>query len=613
MRIFSSLKNQVAQMSSRFILGLFLGFIALAASLALGVVSFRSQAAANQNPRYGVWMKNLAGGDYVQELNGLQVGDKVRVQLLVINDRENNTIDNLQFYAAPAHNGIYSWIQADSLGKYGVSHAKYSIPDNARMKYIPSTTELATKVRDGQLQNDWIFTSFADNSSNESRLFANSSDRNTGFHLQNLASGPNFSYLVYFDLEVVANNTPIFNNHPEDQPTFQVRKVGESQWRTSLNGLTANDELEFKVYAHNTQRGTIAFGTKAGVSNWTSAENRNLTLTGFVDADNANRAQSNVSLSSAANFSLEYINGSTRFQGRPTLDVQPFDPNATQADGIVSASGLTIGTLGQQEGCWDFLMTITFRARIKQTIPTPSPTPTPTPIVTPSPTPSPTPTPVVTPSPTPTPTPVVTPSPTPSPTPTPTPTPGPQCNSSCSNNSQCPSSMICSNGQCRNPQCVNESSCGCGQREHTGFAVEKYEDIDGDGSRDSNEKGLDWQFEWDKNHDENWRSYETYASSNGRGGTVGDLKENDVIRIREKNKDGWKHTTSAEVTLTMRKNEIQIAIFGNQRIKPTPVTPGETPKELPRTGFDPGAGLGLSASLTLIGVGLKVMSIRLRA
>lgn len=171
--------------------------------------------------------------------------------------------------------------------------------------------------------------------------------------------------------------------------------------------------------------------------------------------------------------------------------------------------------------------------------------------------------------------------------------------------------MICSNGQCRNPQCTGESSCSCGQREYTGFAVEKYEDVDGDGSRDGGEKGLDWKFEWDRNHDENWRAYETYANSNGRGGTVGDLKENDVIRIREKGKDGWKHTTSAEITLTMRKNEIQVAVFGNQRTKPTIITK-EPPKELPTTGFNPSAGLGLSLSLSLIGVGLKLLSWRVR-
>lgn len=171
--------------------------------------------------------------------------------------------------------------------------------------------------------------------------------------------------------------------------------------------------------------------------------------------------------------------------------------------------------------------------------------------------------------------------------------------------------MICSNGRCRNPQCVDKDSCSCGNQEYTGFAIEKYEDKDGDRSRDSDENGLDWEFEWDRNHDNNWRAYVTYANNNGRGGTVGEMKENDVIRIREKGKDGWTHTTAAEVTLTMRKNEIQIAVFGNQRTKPT-VTTNKPPEKLPTTGFDMNVGMGLSASLMLMSLGLKLLSWRLR-
>ncbi len=80
-----------------------------------------------------------------------------------------------------------------------------------------------------------------------------------------------------------------------------------------------------------------------------------------------------------------------------------------------------------------------------------------------TPTPFPTPTPTPTPTPSPTPTPTPTPSPTPlgaSPTPTPTPIPG--CGFSCTTNVDCPSTMICYVGSCRNPSCVTAASCICG-------------------------------------------------------------------------------------------------------------------------------------------------------
>ncbi len=149
---------------------------------------------------------------------------------------------------------------------------------------------------------------------------------------------------------------------------------------------------------------------------------------------------------------------------------------------------------------------------------TPSPSPTPTATPTKSPSPTPTPTPTKSPSPSPTASPVpqcntsctsssqclsgmtcyipngstagncrktscltesdcvcatATPSPTPTSSPTQSPTPSPtaspvaQCNSVCTSNSNCPSSMICyipsgsTAGNCRNTQCLSETDCTC--------------------------------------------------------------------------------------------------------------------------------------------------------
>jgi hypothetical protein len=176
-------------------------------------------------------------------------------------------------------------------------------------------------------------------------------------------------------------------------------------------------------------------------------------------------------------------------------------------------------------------------------------------------------------APTPTPTPSPTPTPTPTPTPSPSPSPVPQCNSICSQNSECPSSMTCSGGYCRNPQCTESTSCTCTQAPKAAFIIEKFNDRNGDGVRGSSEGGLSWEFEWQLNSDGNWRKYQTYSNQSGRGGTVGDLSSGDVVTIREMDKEGWEHTTATEVSLTMELGQTKKASFGNRQ----PTTPGVTP------------------------------------
>ncbi|MFC1647254.1 hypothetical protein ACFL1A_03140 [Patescibacteria group bacterium] len=51
--------------------------------------------------------------------------------------------------------------------------------------------------------------------------------------------------------------------------------------------------------------------------------------------------------------------------------------------------------------------------------------------------------------------------PAPSNTPTPTPTPVIECNDSCTTDSQCPDSLVCSGDLCRNPDCTEEADCSC--------------------------------------------------------------------------------------------------------------------------------------------------------
>src|SRR5260221_5464662 len=60
-----------------------------------------------------------------------------------------------------------------------------------------------------------------------------------------------------------------------------------------------------------------------------------------------------------------------------------------------------------------------------------------------------------------TPTPTPTGTATATPTGTPTPTPVAQCGTTCTTNSDCPTSMVCYVGDCRNPSCTTSSTCLC--------------------------------------------------------------------------------------------------------------------------------------------------------
>lgn len=120
----------------------------------------------------------------------------------------------------------------------------------------------------------------------------------------------------------------------------------------------------------------------------------------------------------------------------------------------------------------------------------------------------------------------------------------------------------------------------------------KFDDRNGNAVRDYNEPGLSWEFEWDYNGDNSWRSYVTYDTKNGEGGRVGGLYEGDRVRIREKAKDGWTPTTATQVEITVHQGFTTYVAFGNQATKPTveivkpTVQAGEKVKALPKTGFD---------------------------
>lgn len=210
----------------------------------------------------------------------------------------------------------------------------------------------------------------------------------------------------------------------------------------------------------------------------------------------------------------------------------------------IHTTGVSIGELpaGQQ-------FQVTFKVTVSNvppvTTPSPSPTVTPTPSPSPSPSPTPTVTPSPSPSPSPSPTPTVTPTPSPSPSPSPTPTP---------------------KGK---------------------FKICKFEDTNGNGTRDSGETGLSWDFVYRLNdgvdHTYATRAgswYEIWNQNKGCGDWI-EVPENTLVKAIEKENSDWQITTDKEQTATIHAgNEITFHFGNRKKSQPTP-TPSSSPTPTP--------------------------------
>jgi len=154
------------------------------------------------------------------------------------------------------------------------------------------------------------------------------------------------------------------------------------------------------------------------------------------------------------------------------------------------------------------------------------------------------------------------------------------CNTQCSQNSDCLSNMVCwpygrpsdQKGLCRLDS--NPSNDQCNERQGIGFIIQVYNDKNGTGTRENLEEGLSWDFTWDRNGDEDWRQYVTYAEKNGEGGRVADLNHGDKIRVRIKEKGGWNVVTPKEMYSIMATETTRVVYFGVR----VPPAPSPTPK-----------------------------------
>ncbi|MDO8487975.1 MAG: hypothetical protein Q7S31_01510 [bacterium] len=340
-----------------------------------------AQAAATGQVHFVIGVKNVNDSNYGPSVN-LGVGDKARIRIAVDNPAAGSVIDDMYWYASYSKQGIIAWVQADSQPKIG-EQVTYSLPGGYSVRYISGSTKFA---KTGGTPQD-----VSDNSHNESPLFE-------GLHTQDNPTSANDARAYYFDVEVVPQPAPKFNDHAQDKPTFMVRKLSGS-FVNSISGVVPGEEIEFRIYVHNTVRGSVAQNVKVGVENWSTSQATNFPLTGFADADNADRVTGGVNVGLTQASKLEYVPGSTKLSGFPHFGGPAFN-NSTLPDGVTGSIGIQIGDQGIVDGCWDFIEEVIFRARV-QGVATPTPTPTATP--TPTPTPYPTPTPTPTPYPTPTP------------------------------------------------------------------------------------------------------------------------------------------------------------------------------------------------------------------
>lgn len=341
----------------------------ITASLA-GSMVWQSQAKAEDQVRLNVYFRvDDVNAEPVNTIEDVEAGQKIHVYLSVVNEKEGNTIEKLQYYAPFSHRGILNWVKADDQDKIqGADPMDIKLSNNQGLKYVKDSTKRADN-RTGS----FVVSDVSDKNS-QSRLFSDSSNTDLGFFFEDIEGGKNekdekLTYIAKYELEVIDENKPVFNSNPGDADTFMVRRKGDNEWKTSLEGFKDGDKLEFRVYAHNNTRGSIALGTKVGVENWPGSDDKKEhSITGFVDADNAERVTSSVSLKDNDKFELKYVKGSTWYMGRPSLEEGYLDTKKGRPEGIINPGGVTIGEgdIGGVDGCFDFVVYAFFEAEVKE-------------------------------------------------------------------------------------------------------------------------------------------------------------------------------------------------------------------------------------------------------
>jgi len=152
-----------------------------------------------------------------------------------------------------------------------------------------------------------------------------------------------------------ATPTPIFNQHSNDEPTIQVRKVGETAWSNSVN-LKEGETAQFFLYVHNNVEGSVATNTKVKATVPTTSAKQH-TVGASVSADNATTVNGDVTVNLPEMGDLKvnpssvkhYINQNGQYAEQPI----------SGTDKLFTPEGLNLGNIN---GCWQYLRAITFTA-----------------------------------------------------------------------------------------------------------------------------------------------------------------------------------------------------------------------------------------------------------
>jgi len=171
-----------------------------------------------------------------------------------------------------------------------------------------------------------------------------------------LAGSPNLTVLY------LGNN----NNDPSDSWDHDVT-------------LSTGQMVQLYTEIHNTNVPSVANNVKVKVVLPSSSGSTTVT----VSADNASSVSDSVNLTVNGGGQLRYVPGSTEVNCNSNTNCT----NGTVADGIVG-NGIV---LGDQTGCNDYIIQVSFLVEViapqASPSPTPSPSPSPTPVVSPSPSP----------------------------------------------------------------------------------------------------------------------------------------------------------------------------------------------------------------------------------
>lgn len=145
--------------------------------------------------------------------------------------------------------------------------------------------------------------------------------------------------------------------------------------------VTLNSGQTIKFYAeiHNVQTGSVANNLKIQAS----LPGGNGTSVATVSADNTASKTDSVNITINGGGTLQYVSGSTEVNCHSNAQCT----NGNVGDGIVGG-GIN---LGNQNGCNEFIIQVSWKAKVvsPEASPSPSPSPSPTPTVVPSPSPSP--------------------------------------------------------------------------------------------------------------------------------------------------------------------------------------------------------------------------------